>query len=202
MRKAIRQVFYKKEAQIIKALNNYPQQNNFFEMMRFDFIIDDKLKIYLMEANMSPNLSSAHFKENRLLYEQVVFNILNLVGVGRSIHSTSLKSTSTDEDDMLVADKDIQVFPEHCNTNCPDMNNCFKNECQLCKICLNESITKTLKYAYLEHNRRKDCRRVIPQAIKFRDAHEASTMDSLSPQNTLMTEWFRGKCLIDKSFCQ
>lgn len=30
---------------------------------------------------MSPNLSSAHFKQNAQLYEQVVYSVLSLVGV-------------------------------------------------------------------------------------------------------------------------
>lgn len=30
---------------------------------------------------MSPNLSSQHFPPNRLLYEQVIFNVLRLVGI-------------------------------------------------------------------------------------------------------------------------
>ena len=46
-----------------------------------DFVIDEDLKVYLMEANMSPNLSSAHFPANALLYEQVgsylIFNHLS-----------------------------------------------------------------------------------------------------------------------------
>ena len=37
--------------------------------VRFDFVIDEDLKVYLMEANMSPNLSSAHFPANARLYE-------------------------------------------------------------------------------------------------------------------------------------
>jgi hypothetical protein len=36
-----------------------------------------------MEVNMSPNLSSKHFAGNRLLYEQVIYNVLRLVGVAR-----------------------------------------------------------------------------------------------------------------------
>ena len=32
---------------------------------------------------MSPNLSSKHFAGNRLLYEQVIYNLLRLVGVAR-----------------------------------------------------------------------------------------------------------------------
>lgn len=60
-------------------------------MMRFDLVIDNNLRVYLMEANMSPNLSSAHFLPNQLLYEQVIFNLLNLVGVGSTLHRESLR---------------------------------------------------------------------------------------------------------------
>lgn len=30
---------------------------------------------------MSPNLSSAHYPQNRLLYEQVLFNLFAIVGL-------------------------------------------------------------------------------------------------------------------------
>lgn len=49
--------------------------------MRFDFVVTEDLTVYLMEANMSPNLSSAHFPPNKLLFEQVIFNLFGLVGV-------------------------------------------------------------------------------------------------------------------------
>ena len=57
--------------------------SNYFEMVRFDFVLDQELNVYLMEVNMSPNLSSAHFYANRLLYEQVVYGMLSVVGVAR-----------------------------------------------------------------------------------------------------------------------
>lgn len=60
-------------------------------MMRFDLIVDDNLRVFLMEANMSPNLSSAHFQQNTLLYEQVIYSMLKLVGIGASIHRESLR---------------------------------------------------------------------------------------------------------------
>lgn len=63
----------------------YPSKANFFEMMRFDFVVDETLNVFLMEANMSPNLSSAHFPPNRLLFEQVIFNLFGLVGVGTRV---------------------------------------------------------------------------------------------------------------------
>lgn len=72
-------------------LKQFKSKRNFFEMMRFDLVIDDNLKVHLLEANMSPNLSSAHFLQNTLLYEQVIYNMLNLVGVGSSLHRESLR---------------------------------------------------------------------------------------------------------------
>ena len=44
---------------------------HFFELVRFDFVIDEDLKVWLMEVNLSPNLSSDHFPANRFMYEQV-----------------------------------------------------------------------------------------------------------------------------------
>jgi tubulin monoglycylase TTLL15 len=52
------QVFVKKEPKLIDAAAKWGGTEHFFEMMRFDFVLDDKLNVYLMEANMSPNLSS------------------------------------------------------------------------------------------------------------------------------------------------
>lgn len=75
----------------IFQLKQFKFKHSFFEMMRFDLVIDNNLKVYLMEANMSPNLSSAHFLPNTLLYEQVIFNLLNLVGVGSTLHRESLR---------------------------------------------------------------------------------------------------------------
>lgn len=59
-------------------------------MIRIDFVIDENLNIYMLEANMSPNLSSAHFPPNRLLYQQVLYNVLGLVGVGDYVNKNSL----------------------------------------------------------------------------------------------------------------
>ena len=45
---------------------------NFFELVRFDFIIDENLKVWLMEVNMSPNMDSTHFPANGVLYRKVL----------------------------------------------------------------------------------------------------------------------------------
>lgn len=62
-------------------------------MMRIDLIVDENLNVYLMEANMSPNLftASERFYPNIVLYEQVLFNLFNLVGVGSPVHRESMQ---------------------------------------------------------------------------------------------------------------
>lgn len=78
---ALRSLLLSRETALLTATSKYPSSRNFFEMIRVDFVIDEDLNVFIMEANMSPNLSSQHFAPNRLLYEQVIFNALNIVGV-------------------------------------------------------------------------------------------------------------------------
>ncbi|XP_075147353.1 tubulin tyrosine ligase-like 15 isoform X2 [Haematobia irritans] len=80
----IRKIILAKEQDIANVLRSY-RVHNFFDLMRFDFIVDENLRVYLMEANMSPNLSSAHFRQNSLLYEQLLYSVLNLVGMGSPV---------------------------------------------------------------------------------------------------------------------
>jgi len=89
---SISQALLAKQDKILGITQRYKNAGNFFEMVRFDFILDDDLNAFLMEANMSPNLSSEHFPPNRVLYENVLYNIFALVGVGRRIHADSLSA--------------------------------------------------------------------------------------------------------------
>lgn len=58
------------------------RNENFFELFRFDFIIDDELNVHLLEINMSPNLTPAadEYERNRIQYEHVVHSVLRLIG--------------------------------------------------------------------------------------------------------------------------
>lgn len=117
VRETIRQTLLAKEAEFGPLHDKYPYHWNFFELSRFDFVVDEDLNVFLMEANMSPNLSSGHFPPNKLLYEQVIYNLLAVVGVAKLVHSTSLVE-SKDSFAMRASDKDIQV-PALC-VHCKD----------------------------------------------------------------------------------
>jgi tubulin monoglycylase TTLL15 len=55
--------------------------DNFFELLRFDFLIDDDFIVHLMEINLSPNLTPAseRFEIHAPLYEKVIHDSLELV---------------------------------------------------------------------------------------------------------------------------
>ena len=58
--------------------------HHFFELVRFDFIFDENLEPYVMEVNMSPNLTPAAemYEENTIIYEQLIYNTVNMIGGG------------------------------------------------------------------------------------------------------------------------
>ncbi|KAG8230990.1 hypothetical protein J437_LFUL003948, partial [Ladona fulva] len=160
---AIANVYLSKEPLLIKSASRFEYKHYFFEMVRFDFIITEDLKVLIMEANMSPNLSSAHYPQNALLYEQVLFNLLSLVGVGSRTSGHVSSESSLKMNEMQVSLKNIAVEAEMCSKSiCLD---CLAPECFVCKPCLTSEMMETLKRAYLEHENRLSCRRVFPPPI-------------------------------------
>lgn len=199
---AIRLAILSKEPLLNGIARNYKNKQSFFEMARFDLIVDANLKVYLMEANMSPNLSSAHFKQNFILYEQVVYNVLNIAGVGHYLSRDSLTKRDHETEIMLSTDKNIMVNGEACG-QLPCSETCAPVECQLCKPCLSHSEISDLHRAYREHVNRGDTKRIFP--IRISDTKKSIDDDvffkSLSSKNQMMTKWFRGKCLMDSNWC-
>lgn len=49
---SIIEVFTAKESQLVQSATNYKSNRNFFEMMRFDFVVDENFNIYLMEVSV------------------------------------------------------------------------------------------------------------------------------------------------------
>ena len=55
---------------------------SFFTIFRFDFMLDEALKPWVLEVNQSPNLSSESTLDLKNMFERVSFSLLNLVGLG------------------------------------------------------------------------------------------------------------------------
>ncbi|XP_078593588.1 putative tubulin polyglutamylase ttll-15 isoform X2 [Branchiostoma floridae x Branchiostoma japonicum] len=202
---SLREVYLSKEPLFIEQLRNYnfKSSRNFFEMVRFDFVVDEDLNIFLMEVNMSPNMASGHTPPNKFMYEQVLFNLLNLVGVARSI-PTTLEGSPDDQNKMVVSDRDIQVYPDLCTSDtCRATTSCVNMYCKLCEHCLTPEWRDHLKSAFMEHVGRRNFRRVCPVPMTQGEANNLKppSESSLSEANWLMDLWFRGKCHRDPAWC-
>ncbi|XP_024867624.1 tubulin polyglutamylase TTLL6 [Temnothorax curvispinosus] len=190
---AIREVALMKEAQIKEVSKRFGNGRTFFELVRFDLVLDEDLNVYMMEANMSPNLSSAHYPPNQLLYEQVIFNTFALVGIAKRTRKESLKISNEKEEEMEIANKNIVVLPELCK-KCD--NDCFRVECQLCRPCFTSETKLILTQSYLEHQNRMDFQRIFPPPIT-RDM----MLKNYTLRNQLLIRWYQGKCDVDKTWC-
>merc|ERR1711972_420099 len=192
------EVYQNTEVHFAKAVANYPNREAFFEMVRFDFVIDEDLNVYLMEANMSPNLSSAHFPANALLYEQVVHSVLRLVGiVGRSV---AHPKQTLEEEQMQVQDKDLLVSPHTCSTpecTAGSAAACTLAQCELCRQCLTEADLTALRRAWLERKNQFATTRIFPPPV----SRKGDLLAGLEGSNRKMASWFKGKCLMDASWC-
>lgn len=78
---AIASLILKNEENLIAKTREFGSPEHFFDLVRFDFMIDDKINVKLIEVNMSPNLTPAEdkFEGHALGYEQVVYNALQCV---------------------------------------------------------------------------------------------------------------------------
>ncbi|XP_033096623.1 probable tubulin polyglutamylase ttll-15 isoform X2 [Anneissia japonica] len=197
---AIRKVFLSKLPQLRQSLEKYQHKNIFFELTRFDFVLDEDLNLYLMEVNMSPNLSTGHFAANKLLYQQVIYNTLSVVDVARNI-PVSLKLSTEDQELMRVSLRDIQTDPEACSSE--ECKGCHEVKCQLCNRCLNNEVRNALSDSFLEHLNRRQMKRVYPESLtrdesmRYQDALD----DGLPTNDKLLRKWYRSKCIQEESWC-
>ncbi|CAB3227814.1 unnamed protein product [Arctia plantaginis] len=204
VRRAIAEILIMKEHHIISATKRYPSQDNFFEMMRFDLIVDENLKVYVLEANMSPNLNSASFKKNALIYEPLLYNLFSLTGISRQIKSNDANpSDKSAAKDMISSYKNIAVFGDQCATICKDDCNVLP-QCNLCKPCLGNELKNSLLKAHAEFLHRGDFRRLVPlpmSQVKDINEFEKSVPEGLQGVNKLQHMWYQEKCNQDIAWC-
>lgn len=195
MEEAISNVYREKEAPMGRlSTMAFPKSNrNFFEMVRFDFLVDEDLNVYLMEANMSPNLSSAHFAPNKLLYEQVIYNLFSLVGLTRIDGIKDWNQYDSDSWNLRVSEKDLAVNEDLCTSDECFMS-CRSDSCRSCYMCLSDGVKLTLKDAYLEHNSRWNSKRLLPST-------KENSINPTSGINQIQIDWFNGKCSINSDWC-
>lgn len=188
---SITEILLLKENLLVEVLKRFKHHRSFFELMRFDFIVDENLRVFLLEANMSPNLSSAHFKPNQLLYEQVIYNMFKLVGIGSVLRRESLRKRNFHTEAMMSSFKNIAVDANICASESCKVSSCSEPDCRFCRWCLTKDDLAVLHAAYREHTNRGDMLRIFP----------ISGHEPVSPTNIFMSQWFDKKCQEESSWC-
>ncbi|KAF0296186.1 Tubulin polyglutamylase TTLL7 [Amphibalanus amphitrite] len=163
---SIRSVYLVKEPSMIRASRRFGSTRQFFEMVRFDFVVDDELNVYLMEIRCC-------------------------VPTGRSPGPVS---------DMLATDKELAVFGLECGS--PTCTDSCGGVCRVCLPCLTIPQKAFLRQAVDEHLNRHLTRRILPPQTTVEEARTGlEGLQNLSSTNQLMHLWFRGKCLLERSWC-
>ncbi|XP_070505858.1 probable tubulin polyglutamylase ttll-15 isoform X2 [Chironomus tepperi] len=166
--------------------------DNFFELFRFDFMVDEKLNVYLMEINMSPNMTPAkkEFERNQIHYEQVIYNTLRLVGVEGF---TELKEELRNSQ-IYSSPQNIAIDAQACS-ECDDK--CEAESCYLCLPCMSTDEREYLQKFYREHNRRGEFKRIFPSAASVNNENLAT----FSEKTQRLAVWLSGKCEMDYEWC-
>ena len=162
---------------------------------------------------MSPNLNSRHRPQHRILYEQLIYSTLRLVGViGGGIYGPNVESRSKEEHDMQVSDKDLAVYANECSSpQCSEAKSCETVLCRLCSHCLSLDDKQFLRMAYLEHLNKHTCKRIYPEPITYNNASYSCTEDTIANKtsdkritlnNAKMCQWFIGKCEQSTNWCE
>ncbi|KAH9376513.1 hypothetical protein HPB48_006598 [Haemaphysalis longicornis] len=185
LERAVATVYERKAASMRSAASRW-SRGRFFELVRFDFVLDEALGVHLLEANMSPNLSSAHFAANGPFYEQLLMSMLGLVGLGTP-------RAPREDDGWRFLDRATSVLPEDCLQREQDC----RPPTSLCSPgCLSAAHRKAFAEAFWEHLNRKQFARLVPRPDGGADP-EANLTDA----DRIMSLWFRAKCAQDSDWC-
>lgn len=169
-------------------------------MYRFDLFLDENLNLFTFEINQSPNIYAVgKYESNRHVYESVLYNLFNLIGVGTSYKTKNLKFPSMAEEEMVVHRNGLTVNPKTC-LNHPCNETCSV-ECELCWNCLSLNNQYDMRVAYLEQMQSGDMRRIFPPKKEFLETADDDFWNSLQPQSKLQAKWFHEMCKKSEKFC-
>eukprot|EP00111_Clytia_hemisphaerica_P021398 TCONS_00062977-protein len=196
IRHCITELFKAKAEEMDEAFSGHHFKQNFFELVRVDFVVDEKGKVWLMEVNMSPNLSPDAHPVNRMMYTKVVRGALQL---GNALTNVD-ERYDTILHESAARMRDITFANFKCSA--AECLKCEITECQLCHHCLDDTMKMLLPKAFREHYNKGSYRRLLPIPL-------TSTGEPLIPKsqpkgqyNDWLSSWFQKKCKEDISWCQ
>ncbi|CRK96757.1 CLUMA_CG009979, isoform A [Clunio marinus] len=159
----IREIILNSESSFNHWVKQYPFKYSFFELYRFDFMLDNDLNLYLLEVNQSPNVNpSVRLARDRRMFENLLFDSFTLLGVGSYIKNKTNFEFGGDLEEQMICHRDsITVRPETC-VNKPCNETCDPEECDLCWDCLSNNQRHDLHLAYREAKHRGTMKRIFP----------------------------------------
>lgn len=154
-------------ASSVQDTNTKFGKENFFEILRFDFYLDENSQLYLSEAVLSPilhrtsDIGMADLGES--IYRSVLYNTFNLIGIGSYLKTPKVRDLGKYYVEFLANDNQINVNPEIC-INPPCSTSCEADQCKVCMRCMDSETHHDFKLAYLEHLNMGDMKRVSPRS--------------------------------------
>ncbi|XP_072025734.1 probable tubulin polyglutamylase ttll-15 [Amphiura filiformis] len=189
---AVEDVVFNRRDMLGIALNGNGQigkKESFFEVMRWDFILDEDMKVYLIEANMSPNMMQTHFMA-RARNNNLLFSTINTIGYLHGSWNTN-----------GIRDTDINVDLKVCFTKICEI--CELKECWLCSKCLPNGMKQMLRTSYMEHVNRLSLQRVYPKPMDQEVAHRLLQEQNIRniSREFINQAWITAKCVEDDYWC-
>lgn len=163
-------------------------------------IFDEDFDLFLLEVNMSPNLLATNAKiQNKVLFENLLFNLFNLIGVGTTFDKTNFSFPDGYYEQMVANRDSMSVLPETClSASCLD---CKNDDCELCWKCMDGTARYDLIQAYREQLNSGDFKRLFPPDEKFMATANDDFWNDLLDANRMHFKWFVEMCKKNRKFC-
>mmetsp|Transcript_8824 Transcript_8824/g.29192 ORF Transcript_8824/g.29192 Transcript_8824/m.29192 type:complete len:493 (+) Transcript_8824:174-1652(+) len=195
---AIADVLIKFEPGVFRSNVVFPgPRNRYFELFRFDFVFDKQLRPWLMECNMSPNLSAAKTAGLRSMFQRIAYDLLSLAGLG-NLDRTAPISSLERRTSYQKYNHMLEPGPELCNPADRGQCNCEDTlqACHVCSYCTAGPMrTALLAAAAEEHLNKRGFIRVKMEPSAFKDKETI-------PKNRMLHHWYKSKCETDAAWCQ
>ncbi|XP_059089971.1 probable tubulin polyglutamylase ttll-15 isoform X1 [Tigriopus californicus] len=179
-----------------EGLRDFPKSGSstFFQLMRWDFLLDSRGDPHLIEVNGSPYFGCVDSR-NIARMNRVFFNalrILDMVPIGPD-HSKRERD--------FVMPIDVTVNPEETN-QC--LESCHSHpQCKLSFPCMEAIHFDFLSTVMIENQNMGEYERLFPLPVKANSSteHLQGSHPHLSSEDLFLRDWFKGKCQLDKAFC-
>ncbi|KAG5668722.1 hypothetical protein PVAND_016649 [Polypedilum vanderplanki] len=163
---------------------------HFFELVRFDFIVDNDFDVYLIEINMSPemNFDDEESDRNEKMHQGLLKDTLKIIGAENYEDYVKTRTSS-----FNLAHKS-QIDLNHCK-NCE--KSCEAENCNLCLNCMSIDEQEFIFQAHNENQRKGNFKRLLPSKSYM----SKESQNFMTDKTKKLSEWMNLKCNEDINWC-